>query len=62
MKKIHDKYPFGEWVNVYEVKKVTYTGRTIELDGDEVPLNQTEFINGRVNHLPLKKTKQIPFS
>ena len=57
VKKIHDKYPFGEWVNAYEVKKVSYTGRTIELDGEEVLSNQTEFVNVRMNHLPLRENK-----
>ena len=29
----------------------------IELDGEEIFLNRTNFINGRMNHLPLKKVK-----
>ena len=35
IERLHSKYPFGEWVNVYEVKKATCTGQTIELDGEE---------------------------
>ena len=57
VQQIHDKYPFGDWVNVSEVKKIAYTGRTIELDGDEIIVSQTEFFNGRMNHLSLKKHK-----
>ena len=60
VQKIHDKYPYGEWVNVSEAKKVLYTGRTIELIGSEVVMHQKEFIEGRMNNLPVKKHKNRP--
>ena len=39
VEKLHKRYPFGEWVQVAKEKKVTYTGRTIAVHGDEVPVN-----------------------
>ena len=40
-----------------KAKKVTYTGRTIEVCGDEVHVNQTDFIQGRMNYVPPKRHK-----
>ena len=61
IQQIHNKYPFGEWLEVQkESKGVTYTGRTIRCVGTEVEINQTEFINGRMDHLPTKGLKKRP--
>ena len=54
---IRNKYPFGEWVNVSEVDSITYTGRTIKVVGDEVWINQQDFIEGRMSEMPSKKSK-----
>ena len=55
---LHRKYPFGEWLEVKDCPKgVTYTGRTIKLVGKEVHLDQTDFINGRMDEVPVTKTK-----
>ena len=51
------KNSFGEWVQVAKEKKVTYTGRTIAVHGDEVRMNQTDFIQGRMNYVPGKRYK-----
>ena len=54
---IHKKYPFGERVKVQEQGSVTYTGRTITVQGTEVQMNQQAYIEGRMSKLPVKKTK-----
>jgi len=54
---IYNKYPFGEWVRVSEVESITYTGRTIEVKGNEVLVHQKDFIDGRMTDLPIKKAK-----
>jgi len=54
---IHKKYPFGEWVEVAKQGSVTYTGRTISVNGQEVNMSQEDFIKGRMTSLPVKKSK-----
>ena len=55
---IHDKYPFGEWVKVCEVSDITYTGRRIKFVApDEISIEQSEFIQGRLALLPHTRGK-----
>ena len=60
VEKIRAKYPFGERVRLSEFKKVAYTGRSIEPDGAEILVSQTEFINGHAS--PSSQKGQEPFS
>ena len=56
--KLYQKYPFGEWVKVAEQKEgVHYTGRIIQvIDPATVKIHQKDFIDGRMESLPLKKS------
>ena len=50
------KYDFGEWRSVAdEPDGVQYTGRTIKVDGDQVLINQEDFIDGRIEKLPITR-------
>ena len=52
-------YPFGEWVVVHEQASITYAGRTIRVSGNEVTLDQQDYINARMSDLPVKKVKDL---
>ena len=55
---LHQKYSYGEWVEVKKTKSVTYTGRTITIVGDEIHLRQEDYIQGRMSDDPLPSKKK----
>ncbi len=57
VEKVHKKYPFGEWEYVAKLDEIAYTGRTISLHGKVIHLTQKDFVNGRVDNLKVRKTK-----
>ena len=55
---LREKYPFGEWVDVAECPDgITYTGRTIKIVGNEVHLDQQEFVDGRMDDVAVKRVR-----
>jgi len=58
MEKFRTKYPFGEWEYVHGNKKdITYTGRSIKVVGDEIHIDQKEFVDGRMDEMKIPREK-----
>jgi len=57
IEKFHAKYPFGEWEKVVDQKEIAYTGRQISVHGNEIHVGQADFVNGRMDEVPLKREK-----
>ena len=55
--KVRKKYPFGEWEEVAKCGEVAYTGRQIGVAGKCIHLSQKDFVNGRTEQVPVKRTK-----
>ena len=60
VEQFHQKYPFGEWEYVRKQKEIAYTGRQISLHGNEIHLTQTDFVNGRMDNLYVKRESKRP--
>jgi len=57
VEKFHAKYPFGEWEYVAKKGEIAYTGRQISLHGNEIHMGQADFVNGRMDNVPMKRKK-----
>ena len=40
-----------------DIESIAYTGRTIKVRGNEILVNQQDFIDGRMSNLPAKKAR-----
>ena len=52
--RFHKRFPFGEWEVAGSEKALTYTGRSIQTRGKVIHIGQEDFINGRMDELPVK--------